>query len=631
MQFETKNPNLAKLLKQFGFEEVPLSLEDPQSKDVEFNIPDDSCFDKMLKNPKVTDFLKQQDDKWQKLLQSQPDDEVSQSIAFADLARLSEVTVYSGVKNFTQYFNRYLVLEPQASKYFNNNGSVPTEYVTVASASKFSKNLNFRFGESGLFFKPTCSFLFDKQDFCSAGVGDALDPRSAFQNYNENKFERENLAFDLNSIAKSLSANFYRNSTDPDLEDVREEYAKQKNKKINCFERVFFANYQEGQLNRRIAKSKGFARLDRQEAEYNEMHLPATILLSEGFFSLDCLTENLFRQYETIYNLKEFLSSNEELTQEQLDIFKISLNKPELLKEQCLQIRDNFLDNTAKYFEDIVTSHQKRVESLMQKEKIEDAIVLALQSDYFQKFTTQEAILERLKKPLNLKIFNSKTKEVEDVLQENVLPLIEKIALVEKIVKNEQVKEIDKKSLKIIFEKADLREIIKYFTVNDEIVFPAEAIDNGQVNLEKLLKIENLQEFFKPFFDYCDQTLKQKEESMKYIMESIFLMGMACNVAIIIVVVGAIPPVVLVLYAGLGVLLAVASVATVLTLLIEKEQLKELKEGRQEINKKQAFAKIVGKCYNSFTSYFIKQESQPATSLEPATIGAVVEEAVISI
>ncbi len=145
------------------------------------------------------------------------------------------------MQNFPQHFGRYIVSESQDPKYLNNNGSVPTEYLTIASASKFSKNRNFRFGESGLFFKTTCSFLFGKQDFCSAGVGDALDPRMAFQNYNENEFERQNLVFDLNSIAKSLSCYFYLDSTDPHLEDVREQYAKEKNKIRNPFYKLFFA------------------------------------------------------------------------------------------------------------------------------------------------------------------------------------------------------------------------------------------------------------------------------------------------------------------------------------------------------------------------------------------------------
>ena len=488
--------------------------------------------------------------------------------------------------------------------------------------------------------KTNCSFLFGKQDFCSAGVGDALDPRMAFQNYNENEFERQNLVFDLNSIAKSLSCYFYLDSTDPHLEDVREQYAKEKNKIRNPFTSFFLPYQQEKKLDRKIAESQGFARLHDKEAEYNEMHLPATILLAEGFFSLDCLTENSLKQYKAIYNLKEFLSSNENITQSQLDIFKIPAdllesNGPEFLREKCLKIRNDFLKNTAKYFQDITASHKKRVEDLIEKNQMEEAIILALQSDYFQKFTTTEGIQQQLKNPLDIKIFNSKTNEVEDILQEKVLPLIGKIDLVKKIIENDKVKAIDRESLKKIFKKADLRKIIEYFTKSDEVVFPTEAIGNDQVNLEKLLKIDNLQEFFKPFFDYCDEKLdniKQKEKKIKFFTAPLFLAGMAYIGATIVAAI-ALPP--LAPFAGLAVLVSATSVAIGLickvSFLIKKEQLKELKEGRPEINKKQAFAKIVGKCYNSFTSYFIKQESQPATSLEPATIGAVVEEAVISI
>lgn len=634
------NPNLRKLLETLVFEESLLSSEDPQSKDVKFMIPDNSCFGQILNNnQKVKDFLKEEDVKWQKLL-NQKELQIQgalQTPAFADLARLLKTIVYSGVQNFPQHFDRYIVSESQDSKYLNNNGSVPTEYLTIASASKFSKNRNFRFGKSGLFFKPTCSFLFGKQDFCSAGIGDALDPRMAFQNYNENEFERKNLVFDLNSIAKSLSCYFYLDSTDPHLEDVREQYAKEKNKIRNPFTSFFLPYQQEKKLDRKIAESQGFARSYDKEVEYNEIHLPATVLLAEGFFSLDCLTENSLKQYEAIYNLKEFLSSNENITQSQLDIFKIPAadllepNGLELLKRKCLEIRSNFLENTAKYFQDITASHQKRVQDLIEKNQMEEAIVLALQSDYFQKLTTTEGIQQHLQNPLDIKIFNSKTKEVEDISQETVLPLIGKIDLVEKIIENDKVKAIDRESLKKIFKKADLREIIKYFTKDGETAFPAEAIDNDQVNFEKLLKIDNLQEFFKPFFDYCDEKLdniKQKEKKIKFFTAPLFLAGISCIGAAI-----ALPP--LAPFAGLAVLVSATSVAIGLickvSFLIKKEQLKELKEGRPEINKKQAFAKIVGKCYNSFTSYFIKQESKPATSLKPATIGAVEEEAVISI
>jgi hypothetical protein len=257
------------------------------------------------------------------------------------------------------------------------------------------------------------------------------------------------------------------------------------------------------------------------------MHLPVTILLAEGFFSLDCLTENSLKQYEVIYNLKKFLSSNENITESQLDldIFKIPAadllepNGHEFLREKYLEIRSNFLENTAKYFQDITASHQKRVQDLIDKNQMEEAIALALQSDYFQKLTTTEGIQQQLKKPFDIKIFNSKTKGVEDILQEEVLPLIEKIDLVKKIIENDKVKATDKKSLKKIFNKAGLRKIIEYFTKDGEISFPAEAIDNDQVNLEKLLKIDNLQEFFKPFFDYCDEKLdniKQKEKKIKF-------------------------------------------------------------------------------------------------------------------
>ena len=636
------NSNLIKLLEKFGFENSRSSLEDSQSEDaVKFKIPDDSCFGRILNYLEVEDFLEKEDVKWRELLNQKE----SETPAFADLARLSKVNVYSGVRDWTRYFKNYTSGD---LKYLNHNGSVPTEYVTIASASKYSKNLNFRFGESGLFFKPTCALLFGKQDFGSCGVGAALDPRMAFLNYNEKKFNRKNLAFDLNGIAKKLQYDFYLHSTDLHLENTRNKYANEKNQIINRFKSFFSPHQRERKLNRDIAKSKGFASkgfamLYGKETEYSEMHLPATILLAEGVFSLDCLTENSLKQYEVICNLKEFLSSDQNITESQLNIFKRLLAKDflesnglELLKSKFLEIRSDFLENTAKYFNGITASHQIRVEELIEDDKMEEAIALALQSDYFKKFTTTAGIQQHLKNPLNIKIFNSKTNEVENILQEEVLLLIEKIDLVKKIIEDDKVKATDRESLKKIFNKVDLRKIIEYFTKDGETSFPAEAIDNDKLNLEKLLKIDNLQEFFKPFFDDCDQKLdniKQEEKEIKFLTAPLFLIGMA-----FIILSAAVPPTAL-FFLPVGVLLSVGSVAFTLVnkvySLIAQEQLKELKEGRPEINKKQAFAKIVGKCYNSFTSYFIKQklppatpfigteqQSPPATPLEPATIGA---------
>ena len=81
------NPNLRKLLETLVFEESLLSSEDPQSKDVKFMIPDNSCFGKILNNPKVKDFLEKEDDKWQKLLNKKElqIQGALQTPAFADL------------------------------------------------------------------------------------------------------------------------------------------------------------------------------------------------------------------------------------------------------------------------------------------------------------------------------------------------------------------------------------------------------------------------------------------------------------------------------------------------------------------------------------------------------------------
>ena len=162
------------------------------------------------------------------------------------------------MRDWARYFKNYTSGD---LKYLNHNGSVPTEYLTIASASKYSKKLNFRFGESGLVFKPTCALLFGKQDFGSCDVGAALDPRMAFLNYNEKTFNRKNLAFNADDATKKLHRDLYLDSTDPHLEDIRERYANKKNQNaneknqiINRFKSLFFPS-QEEKLNRDIAKS----------------------------------------------------------------------------------------------------------------------------------------------------------------------------------------------------------------------------------------------------------------------------------------------------------------------------------------------------------------------------------------
>ena len=222
----------------------------------------------------------------------------------------------------------------------------------------------------------------------------------ANQNYNPKTFSKKNnsadrLSYSLSTIACELSPNFYRDSTDPDrsVQEAREKFSK--NKTL---------------LNQRIARLKGFAGR-RGEAEYNEIHLPATMILADGFFCMH-IDELSMKNYLYLQSFREFLSAkdNSPITDKQREQLKEMFPKVET-DEKIKEIRTKYVENTAKYFEKIVDSHKERVNSLIQQNKIGEAIILAIQADKLSEFTTKEGVKNKLKKTLSFTIFNSKTKE----------------------------------------------------------------------------------------------------------------------------------------------------------------------------------------------------------------------------
>jgi hypothetical protein len=168
-----------------------------------------------------------------------------------------------------------------------------------------------------------------------------LDPRLANRNYNPTTFSQQRgcanqLSYSLSTIAQQLSLNFYRGPTDPDplVQEAREEFSKNQNEKI---------------LNRKIARLKGFAAQER-EAEYNEIHLPATMILADGFFCMR-IDELSMKNYLYLQSFREFLSApdNSPITHKQRQQLKEMFPKVKN-DEGIKEIRKVYLKNTAEYF-----------------------------------------------------------------------------------------------------------------------------------------------------------------------------------------------------------------------------------------------------------------------------------------
>ena len=410
--FKTKDPSLCKLLQSFS----DPTFKDP-SNSYRFRIPANSPLATCLQQPKVKSFIKQDQHKTQNPSQrDNPSTEKQYNPAFSDTARLLKLRAYSGVQKWQE-----LLRKPYDNTFTNNNASRSTEYLTIAPASNFSRVRKHRFGKDGLTFPAIYSLLFCNHDFGSADLEARLDPRSANQNYNPTTFSKKNsyadqLSYSLSTIAQKLSRNFYRDSTDPDpsVQEAREEFSKNQNEKI---------------LNRKIAQLKGFATQERREVEYNEIHLPATMILADGFFCM-CIDELSMNNYLNLQSFREFLSAPDDspITHKQRKQLKEMF--PKVRNDEGIKkIRKVYLKNAAEYFKQIVISHKKRLHSLMQENKIDEAIILAIQADKLSEFTTEEGVKNKLKEEtLSFTIFNSNTQEEQkiDDLKTSLDEIIEK-------------------------------------------------------------------------------------------------------------------------------------------------------------------------------------------------------------
>ena len=400
--FKTKDPSLCKLLQSFS----DPTFKDP-SNSYRFRIPANSPLATCLKESKVKLFIKEAKkelDFYKNITSTPKQEEYTEkqyNPAFSDTARLLKLRAYSGVQKWQN-----LLCKPYDDKFTNNNASKPTEYLTIAPASNFSQAKNYRYGKDGLTFPAIYSLLFCNHDFGSVYLGARLDPRLANQNYNPTTFSEKNnhpdhLSYSLSTIAQKLNLDFYRGSTDPDplVQEAREEFLKNQNKKI---------------LNRKIARLKGFA-TQKGQAEYNEIHLPATMILADGFFCMR-IDELAMKNYLNLQSFREFLSAPDDspITHKQRQQLKEMFPKVKT-DEGIKKIRQVYLENTAEYFRKIVNSHKERVNSLIQENKIGEAIILAIQADKLSEFTTTQGIKSKLKETLSFTIFNSKNKEEQKI------------------------------------------------------------------------------------------------------------------------------------------------------------------------------------------------------------------------
>jgi hypothetical protein len=553
MRYETKNPNLIKLLESFGYKKI-FDVANPSLEKFCFDIPEDSVLYPLLQESSVLNFLQKEEKEFQKRkeafysqkeqtspitalnlhskfpyyllsalssafgsvlrfdldsplplaqgLQSQPTEGPAMDHskpAFADLARLlGRVTAFSGVQHWAGARDMRIAgtTTPQQSLGFlirgffkqrnNINASIPGEYTAIAVTSEYNKLHKYRFGDSGLTLDLRGCILFGPTDFGSVYLGDLLDPSKAYENYNPIKFERTGLAYYLSSATKQISSMFFRTSVDqdPQVQDVREGFAKDKNKAI---------------LSIAIATIKGFFRpKEQKEAEYNEMHFPAGILLTNGYFCTDSLTQASLDEYKKLIAFREFLSAEDNATQQQELLDKMFTGTTERQKHMLSnpqQMREKYLTDYAKYFEDIVSSHKKRVDKLMKQNEIEEALVLAIQADYFSQFTTIQGVRNQLKKPLDLTVFHSQTKEQDKIEAEELSRLLS--FDLKNIIDSDLVKPEDKEDFKRILHHLDIREINKFFQRTDSSTaptFPEKILTNEKLDLSKFLQDEETQD-----------------------------------------------------------------------------------------------------------------------------------------
>lgn len=309
--YATTNPNLAKLLAMFGYKDISILNEKPQTSlttqeeyKYQYDIPEDSALYNLLKEEKVVNFLQKEENKLKELrepLHSQPTEEPVMDCskpAFADLARLSgRVTAFSGVQHWdgvrdvklgdTIYRSLGLLIRPFLSKFPNMNASKPDEYRKIAVTSNFNNNHNDRFGKSGLTFDPRSLLLSYPNDFGSVGFGVKLNPRTADRYYNTRNFNIPDLAFDPSDAAKQMSGMSYRDSVDPNqkVQKARERFAEQKKlykKWLPRFLCYFLDINERSKLNKAIAEQKNLS-----EKAVKKENTTKCIFLLEFYLQMD--------------------------------------------------------------------------------------------------------------------------------------------------------------------------------------------------------------------------------------------------------------------------------------------------------------------------------------------------------
>ena len=670
--YETTNLNLAKLLEIFGYDPV-YNVDEYKKETLEkfcFDIPENSALLSLLQQETVLDFLEHEEYFKFRYLIWHPEEGLPVDFtkpAFADLARLlGRATAFSGVQHLdgardvqrggTTVRFLGLLIRPFFSQFFNMNASTPDEYRTTAATSGFNAKNNDRFGKSGLIFGGLIPLLLScPVDFASVRFKGKLDPRTADQYYTAGNFGIPALSFNLHDVAQQISKTFYRDSIDPSQEaqEAREWFAKQT--KLYNEGNITEAELEEerSELNKTIAEIKGFLRINlHDEAEYNEMHFPAGILLANGYFCTDSLQQSSLDQYKKLVVFREFLSAEGNATPQQKELLCEMFEGTTEAQKQMLrnpeQMREKYLADYAKYFQDIVSSHRKRVNKLMENNKIEEALVLAMQADYFSQFTTTQGVRNQLKQSLYFTVFHSETKHQEKIGPEELSSLLS--FNLKNIIDSDLVKSEDKKDFQRIlyhlYNHLYIREINKFFCTTDSSInptFPPEILGaDGKLDLSKFLQVEETQDLLKPYFDYLDEKShfikeKQKLSSLRTSVPLAVFMGCAVLtiVAAAAIVVPPIAPfataatIACGLYAISSGVVAISSYTHIRLLASAKlQQIENLRTEGKEITLPTAFKKIIDqkveKLYTTITKNYARtflkpRESQPNTEIRVET------------
>ena len=661
--YETTNLNLAKLLEMFGCDPV-YNVDEYEKETLEkfcFDIPENSALDKLLKTPEVVDFLEGEENKFKKLrepLHSQPTEGPAMDLpkpAFADLVRLSgRVAAFSGVQNWdkarnVQQQNGTIVqllgslLRGFFGQFPNNNASQPDEYRTIAVVSRYSRTNNNRFGEDGLTFSDLIPLLLSRPvDFGSVWFADKLDPRMADLNYNETQFSTLGLAFCLSSAMAEIGTKFFRDSSDPDpkVQEARELFAEQ----TRLFNEGIITEAQldeaRSQLNRTIAEIKRFFRSNGNEAEYNEMHLPAGLLLVNGYFCTYTLQQSSLDQYKKLVVFREFLSAEGDATPQQKELlcemFEGTTEAQQEMLRNPQEMRNKYLAGYTEYFKGIVDSHQKRVEKLVEENNIEAALVLAMQAGYFAKFSTTSGIREKLKEPFGLTIFHEEGKDQEEIPEKELSSLLD--FNLETIINSDLVKSQDKEDFKRILYHLYIREINKFFCTTDSSInptFPPEILGaDGKLDLSKFLQVEKTQDLLKPYFKKLDEkshSIKEKQKSLSSVLNLILVSPLLVTSMAYVVIAIAVPPFApaILLAVALGVAAIGVYAGTKLYHSAELQQIENLRKEGKEITLPTACKQVISRevatlyktitCSAARTLSCIRRRTPPNTAISGAT------------